>query len=79
MDFPVTMQHGSFATADYAPESRRGTIGPRFQVLEGLAEGLCERPVAVHCAGGYRSWIETSIVRRCGITKRSEMAGGLDA
>ena len=79
MDFPVIVQHGSFATADYAPESWRGTIGPCFQVLERLAEGLCEHPIAVHCAGGYRSWIETSIVRRCGITKRSEIAGGLAA
>src|SRR6185369_13006556 len=38
-----------------------------------------DRPLLVHCAGGYRSSIAASILQRLGFARVSEMAGGLAA
>jgi hydroxyacylglutathione hydrolase len=38
-----------------------------------------DRPLLVHCAGGYRSAIAASVLRRHGFGKVSEMAGGISA
>jgi hydroxyacylglutathione hydrolase len=38
-----------------------------------------DRPVLVHCAGGYRSSIAASLLQRAGYTSVSELAGGLTA
>ena len=37
------------------------------------------RPVAVHCKGGYRSSIATSILRRAGFEEIADLTGGYDA
>ena len=52
---------------------------PLSDMLERLAEVPRERRIAVHCAGGYRSSIATSILHQYGVTNLIEMAGGLAA
>jgi hydroxyacylglutathione hydrolase len=37
------------------------------------------RPVIVHCAGGYRSSIAASLLKRHGLAHVSELAGGIGA
>lgn len=37
------------------------------------------RPIVVHCAGGYRSSIAASLLRRQGITEVADLVGGLSA
>jgi len=38
-----------------------------------------ERPLAVHCQGGYRSMIACSLLRRAGIENVINVVGGFDA
>jgi hydroxyacylglutathione hydrolase len=38
-----------------------------------------DRPLIVHCAGGYRSSIAASLLERSGRTRVSELAGGIAA
>jgi hydroxyacylglutathione hydrolase len=52
---------------------------PLNHMQERLAEIPRGRRVAVHCAGGYRSSIATSILHRNGVTNLIEMAGGIAA
>jgi hydroxyacylglutathione hydrolase len=52
---------------------------PLNHIQERLAEIPRGRRIAVHCAGGYRSSIATSILHQNGITNLIEMAGGLAA
>src|SRR3984885_8319540 len=52
---------------------------PLHHLQEGLADIPRGRRIAVHCAGGYRSSIATSILHQHGITNLIEMAGGLAA
>src|SRR5271168_5311757 len=52
---------------------------PLNRMQERLAEIPRGRRIAVHCAGGYRSSIATSILHQNGITNLIEMAGGLVA
>jgi hydroxyacylglutathione hydrolase len=52
---------------------------PLNHLQERLAEMPLDRPIAVHCAGGYRSSIAASILLRSGITHLTELAGGLAA
>jgi hydroxyacylglutathione hydrolase len=52
---------------------------PLNHLQERIAEIPRDRPIAVHCAGGYRSSIAVSILHQYGITRLSEMAGGLAA
>jgi hydroxyacylglutathione hydrolase len=52
---------------------------PLNRIEERIAEVPRGRRIAVHCAGGYRSSIATSILQRYGITNLVEMAGGLAA
>jgi rhodanese-related sulfurtransferase len=51
--------------------------------LNHLAERMQElprnRPLLVHCAGGYRSSIAASLLQRQGFTKLTELAGGIAA
>jgi rhodanese-related sulfurtransferase len=47
--------------------------------LPDLKESLRDRPVIVHCAGGYRSSIAASLLQRAGFPEVSEIAGGLAA
>ena len=52
---------------------------PLNHLLERSTELPRNRPLLVHCAGGYRSSIAASLLQRLGFTKVSEMAGGLAA
>jgi hydroxyacylglutathione hydrolase len=52
---------------------------PLNHIQERIAEVPRGRRIAVHCAGGYRSSIATSILQQNGITNLIEMAGGLAA
>jgi len=52
---------------------------PLNHLQERIAEVPRTRRIAVHCAGGYRSSIATSILHQYGITNLIEMAGGLAA
>jgi hydroxyacylglutathione hydrolase len=38
-----------------------------------------DRPVAVHCKGGYRSAIAASLLRRAGFQRVVNVTGGFDA
>ena len=44
-----------------------------------LSEIPADRPVLLHCAGGYRSSIAASLLQRHGFTHVSELAGGIAA
>jgi hydroxyacylglutathione hydrolase len=52
---------------------------PLNHLQERLDEIPRDRPIAVHCAGGYRSSIAAGILHQYGITHLIEMAGGLAA
>jgi rhodanese-related sulfurtransferase len=52
---------------------------PLTELQQRIAEVPRDRPVAVHCAGGYRSSIAASILSQYGITNLVELAGGLAA
>jgi hydroxyacylglutathione hydrolase len=52
---------------------------PLNRLEERLSEIPRDRPILVHCAGGYRSAIAASILKRHGFTDVSEMAGGIAA
>jgi len=52
---------------------------PLGRLIERLPELPDDRPLLVHCAGGYRSSIAASLLQRSGRTQVSEMAGGIGA
>jgi hydroxyacylglutathione hydrolase len=52
---------------------------PLNHLQERIAEIPCDRRIAVHCAGGYRSSIAATILHQFGVTHLIEMAGGLAA
>jgi hydroxyacylglutathione hydrolase len=52
---------------------------PLSQLADRWAELPADRPLLVHCAGGYRSSIAASILQRHGRSRVSEMAGGIAA
>jgi rhodanese-related sulfurtransferase/glyoxylase-like metal-dependent hydrolase (beta-lactamase superfamily II) len=52
---------------------------PLNQLPARLAEFPTDRPIAVHCAGGYRSSIAAGILQNSSITQLTEIAGGLAA
>jgi len=52
---------------------------PLSQLEQRLGEVPRDRPVIVHCAGGYRSSIAASLLARAGIGDVSELAGGIAA
>ena len=52
---------------------------PLNHLQERISEVPCDRRIAVHCAGGYRSSIAVSILHQHGITRLAEIAGGLAA
>jgi len=58
----------------------QASIGiPLNRLEERLSELPRNRPLLVHCAGGYRSSIAASLLQRAGFTKVVELAGGLAA
>ena len=52
---------------------------PLNHLVERLSELPSDRPLLVHCAGGYRSSIAASLLQRHGFTRVSEVAGGIAA
>jgi hydroxyacylglutathione hydrolase len=52
---------------------------PLTRLSERLAELPSDRPLLVHCAGGYRSSIAASLLKREGFTDVGEIAGGITA
>src|SRR5207249_4632780 len=52
---------------------------PLNHLVERAAELPRDRPLLIHCAGGYRSAIAASLLQRLGFAQVSEMAGGLTA
>jgi len=52
---------------------------PLNHLQERIAEVPCDRRIAVYCAGGYRSSIAASILHQYGITRLTEMVGGIAA
>ena len=52
---------------------------PLTRLTERMAEIPADRPVLVHCAGGYRSSIAASLLQRTGRRNVSELAGGITA
>ncbi len=65
---------------EWASKHITGSVNiPLNHLQERMAEIPRDRPIAVHCAGGYRSSIAASILHQYGITNLIEMAGGLAA
>jgi len=65
-------------------ERARGYIAgsvsvPLSQLTQRMAELPRDRPLVVHCAGGYRSSVAASVLKRAGFSDVCEIAGGLTA
>jgi len=52
---------------------------PLNHLADRRSEIPADRPVLLHCAGGYRSSIAASLLQRHGFTQVSELAGGIAA
>ena len=66
--------------SERAQKRIRGSVGlPLNHLGEHLSEVPTDRPVLVHCAGGYRSSIAASLLQHHGYTDVSEIAGGIAA
>ena len=52
---------------------------PLTHLRERIAEIPVDRPVVVHCEGGYRSAIAVSVLRQGGRTDVSDLVGGIRA
>jgi rhodanese-related sulfurtransferase/glyoxylase-like metal-dependent hydrolase (beta-lactamase superfamily II) len=52
---------------------------PLSQLEARVSELPRDRPIIVHCAGGYRSSVAASVLKRAGLVDVSELAGGLAA
>lgn len=66
--------------SEWAARHIQGSVNiPLNQLQERVAEIPCERRIAVHCEGGYRSSIAASILRQHGLMQLAELAGGLAA
>jgi rhodanese-related sulfurtransferase/glyoxylase-like metal-dependent hydrolase (beta-lactamase superfamily II) len=52
---------------------------PLSQLSSRLHDLPPDRPLVVHCAGGYRSSIAASVLKQAGVPNVSELAGGLAA
>jgi hydroxyacylglutathione hydrolase len=52
---------------------------PLSQLCERIDEIPSDRPLVVHCAGGYRSAIAVSLLRREGLERVADLVGGIGA
>jgi rhodanese-related sulfurtransferase/glyoxylase-like metal-dependent hydrolase (beta-lactamase superfamily II) len=65
---------------EYAAKHIDGSVNiPLNHLAERARELPRDRPLLVHCAGGYRSSIGASLLRQRGFSAVSELAGGLAA
>jgi len=78
--------HGGAVLVDVrAPGEREqkrvaGSVSlPLNHLVERSAELPRDRPLLIHCAGGYRSSIAASLLQRAGFKDVSELAGGIAA
>ncbi len=68
------------APREYAAKHIGGSVSiPLNHLAERLAELPTDRPLLVHCAGGYRSSIAGSLLQKAGFHRISELAGGVAA
>jgi rhodanese-related sulfurtransferase len=68
------------APHEYEAKHIDGSFSMPLNHLEQLADRLpSDRPLLVHCAGGYRSSIAVSLLRRMGFNDLTELAGGITA
>ncbi len=68
------------APREYAAKHIGGSVSiPLNHLAERLAELPRDRPLLVHCAGGYRSSIAVSLLQKAGFHRISELAGGVAA
>jgi glyoxylase-like metal-dependent hydrolase (beta-lactamase superfamily II)/rhodanese-related sulfurtransferase len=75
---PAERAVASIAGSTSVPLSRlRQWLADGARATDGTPVG--ERPVLVYCAGGYRSAIAASLLRRHGIRQVDEIAGGIAA
>jgi hydroxyacylglutathione hydrolase len=72
LDVRSEKEHGIVHLAD-------GYNIPLTHVRERIAEIPADRPVVVHCEGGYRSAIVCSLLTQAGRTNVSDMVGGIKA
>ena len=52
---------------------------PLTHLHEHLSEVPLDRPVVVHCEGGYRSAIACSLLAKAGLTNVKDLVGGIKA
>jgi glyoxylase-like metal-dependent hydrolase (beta-lactamase superfamily II)/rhodanese-related sulfurtransferase len=65
---------------EYALKHLAGSVNlPLNHLTERAKELPADRPLLVHCAGGYRSSIASSLLQGLGRTRVSELAGGIAA
>jgi hydroxyacylglutathione hydrolase len=68
------------APHEYETKHIEGSLSIPLNHLAELAGRLpTDRPLLVHCAGGYRSSIAVSLLRQMGFNRISELAGGITA
>lgn len=68
------------STSERAQKRIDGSVHiPLNHLADRLSEIPADRPVLVHCAGGYRSSLAASLLQRHGFTQVSELAGGIAA
>ena len=68
------------APGERAAKSIDGSVSIPLNTLPArLSELPPDRPLLVHCAGGYRSSLAVSLLQRAGLTDISELAGGIAA
>ena len=68
------------APGERAAKKIEGSLSiPCQELRDRLGEIPRDRPILVHCAGGYRSSLAASLLHRGGITQVSEIAGGIAA
>jgi len=68
------------APGEHASKSIAGSVlMPVNTIPERMRELPRNRPLLVHCAGGYRSSLAVSLLQRSGFENVSELAGGLAA
>lgn len=68
------------APREYEAKHIDGSLSiPLNHLAERRSELPADRPLLVHCAGGYRSSIAASLLRQQGFERVSELAGGIAA
>ena len=66
--------------SEYSGKHIAGALSmPLSRLAEHARELPDDRPLLVHCAGGYRSSIAASLLQQAGFTEVSELAGGIAA